>query len=326
MSASHGASADRVMIVNPSNFRSRWLTYFRERFPLGRHGVLVAVFTIGSLCFTIRLRGDRVFPDTFALVPAFITTFLFFLQLRLADEFKDYEEDLRWRPYRPVPRGLITLRELGTLWVLTAVVQLFMALMYDFRLTLLLLVVWAYLGLMSVEFFVPRWLKARPMTYMTTHSVIIPLICLYITAHDWIPAGVKSSSRLLWFLAMTYCNSFVIEIGRKIRAPADEEEGVQTYSVLWGQRGAVMAWLGALVATAGFALMAAQQIGFLMPIAFLAGLCVVAAAATSFRFLAEMKPGRGKVFELASALWTVLSLLAVGPAAVLYAMFEGSSR
>ena len=43
------------------------------------------------------------------------TSPVFFLQLRIADEFKDFAEDSRFRPYRPVPRGLVTLTELG--WV-----------------------------------------------------------------------------------------------------------------------------------------------------------------------------------------------------------------
>ena len=38
------------------------------------------------------------------------------LQLRLADEFKDFEEDSRYRPYRPVPRGLVSLRDLAWVW------------------------------------------------------------------------------------------------------------------------------------------------------------------------------------------------------------------
>lgn len=31
--------------------------------------------------------------------------------VRIVDEFKDYEEDCEYRPYRPVPRGLITLKD-----------------------------------------------------------------------------------------------------------------------------------------------------------------------------------------------------------------------
>ena len=39
----------------------------------------------------------------------------------------DAEEDARFRPYRPVPRGLVTLRELGWIGALIAVVQFALA-------------------------------------------------------------------------------------------------------------------------------------------------------------------------------------------------------
>jgi len=54
---------------------------------------------------------------------AFATVLLFFLQLRIADEFKDYEEDRRCRPHRPVPRGLVSLGELKAVAGAAAVVQ-----------------------------------------------------------------------------------------------------------------------------------------------------------------------------------------------------------
>ena len=74
------------------------------------------------------LRGYTLIPDGKALIVAFVTTFIFFLQLRIADEFKDFADDLRFRPYRPVPRGLISLRELGVVGVIGALIQLLLAL------------------------------------------------------------------------------------------------------------------------------------------------------------------------------------------------------
>ena len=93
----------------------RWWVYQRERFPLLGHGPLIAAFSFSALSFSTMLRGERQWPSPAAFLVAFATCFLFFLQLRLADEFKDFEEDSRYRPYRPVPRGLVTLRELA--WV-----------------------------------------------------------------------------------------------------------------------------------------------------------------------------------------------------------------
>ena len=40
------------------------------------------------------------------------------------------EEDARYRPYRPVPRGLVTLRELGVVFAAAAVIQLALAIWY----------------------------------------------------------------------------------------------------------------------------------------------------------------------------------------------------
>src|SRR5207244_2784241 len=105
-----------------------------------------------------------------------------FLQLRIADEFKDFEEDARYRPYRPVPRGLVTLRELGRLGAAAALIQLFLALVLDPSLVLLLAVAWIYLALMSKEFFVGEWLKQHPIPYLISHMVIIPLVDFYATA------------------------------------------------------------------------------------------------------------------------------------------------
>ena len=56
-----------------------------------------------------------------------------------------------------------------------------------------------------------------------------------------------------WFLAASFFNGIVIEVGRKVRAPQDEEPGVLTYSVAWGRPRALAVWLGAMAVTAACA-------------------------------------------------------------------------
>ncbi len=107
---------------------TRWITYQRERFPLLAHGPLVAAFSVSAVCFSRLVRGEPGLPPPASLVVAFVTALIFFLQLRIADEFKDFEDDARYRPYRPVPRGLVTLRELGWIGVGGAAIQLALAL------------------------------------------------------------------------------------------------------------------------------------------------------------------------------------------------------
>ena len=84
---------------------NRWWIYQNERFPIFRHGFLMAAVCFGALIYSLRARSNFEFPDVYTLLIAFVSIFIFFLQLRIADEFKDYDDDLAYRPYRPVQRG-----------------------------------------------------------------------------------------------------------------------------------------------------------------------------------------------------------------------------
>lgn len=304
-----------VLTARPS-FRARWWTYFRERFPLAQHGVVVAVFAVSTLCHSTLLRGDLRVPGIWPGVVAFLTALLFYLQLRVLDEFKDLEDDRRWRPYRAVPRGLVTLRALANLGILTALLQLLLALSLTPALVLVLVGVWAYSGLMGVEFFARAWLRARPSIYLISHAIITPLIALYVSAIDWLP-GREVPRGLGFLLVMSYAGSAVVEIGRKIRAPADEEPGVQTYTALWGRGGAVGVWLALLMTMALLAVGAASRVNAVVYVVAVALPLLVATAVSARRFLARPTPGAGTTFVVLSALWIIGIYLAVGPAPLL---------
>ena len=117
---------------------------------------------------------------------------------------------------------------------------------------------------------------------------------------------------LLWFLLVSLFNGFVIEIGRKIRAPQDEETGVNTYTVVWGRRRAVGAWLIAMLCAAGFAMAASVKIGFLVPTVVILGVLAAVAVAVAIRFLARPETKRAKLVELASGIWTLGAYLTLG--------------
>jgi hypothetical protein len=295
----------------PPGAVARWWIYQRERFPIFAHGVLIAAFSFSAVGYSALLRGAESAPWVSFLV-AFVNSFLAFLQLRIADEFKDFEEDRRYRPYRPVPRGLIRLRELGALWVMTGVVQLGLALWLEWRLLLPLAATWTYLALMSKEFFAERWLRARPLMYLWTHMLIMPLIDFYGTACDWLPLQSTPPPGLGAFLAVSFFNGIVIELGRKLRAPADEETGVNTYTALWGRPVAVGAWGAALGATFAAAFCAAGDIHFLAPVVVLLTALLMAAGLASARFLREPTSAHAKWFERLSGVWTLALYLSLG--------------
>jgi len=292
---------------------NRWWIYQRERFPVMAHSPLILAFSLSAVSFSSLLRGASSLPGWKPCAVAVATSFLTFLQLRLADEFKDFEEDSQFRPYRPVPRGLIHLRELGWLWAGCMAIQLALAWWLTPRLMFLLVATWVYLGLMSKEFFVKRWLKARPTLYMVSHMAIMPLVDLYATACDWAPLGNAQPPRgLLWFLLVSLFNGMVVEIGRKIRSPRDEENGVETYSFLWGRARAVAVWLAIMIVTGSLAVMAARRIAFQEPAAIGLGVWITLAVVLGIVFLKQQKTGQGKYLESMAGVWSLVLYLTLG--------------
>ncbi len=65
----------------------KWWPYQRERFPIFAHSPLLLAFIFSALSYFSLLRGAIEWPEIKAIVVAFITSLLFFLQLRIADEF-----------------------------------------------------------------------------------------------------------------------------------------------------------------------------------------------------------------------------------------------
>lgn len=291
---------------------NRWMIYQRDRFPVLRHGPLLAAFSFSAVSLSALLGGRVRLPETGPLLVAFGSTFVFFLQLRIADEFKDRHEDARYRPYRPVPRGLVSLGELGVVGIAGALVQLGLALWLHPSLVLLLVSVWSYMALMSKEFFVRRWLKARPLTYLSTHMLILPFITLYATACEWLAVGARPPRDLFWFLVVSFFNGTAIEIGRKIRAPKNEENGVETYSALWGRKPAVLVWLAAMLLAAAAALPVANRIDILGPVVGLLVIMLIAATVLAWLFLGQPQTRLARLFEPVSGLWTMIINLALG--------------
>jgi 4-hydroxybenzoate polyprenyltransferase len=141
----------------------------------------------------------------------------------------------------------------------------------------------------------------------------MPLIDLYATACDWWPAGHhRPPHGLFWFLIVSFFNGLAIEIGRKIRAREDEEHGVETYSKLWGMRGAIAAWMSAIAATAASALFAAALIGSEVITGGLLAMLLLACVYAAARFLRTPNTPTGKGIEVMAGIWTLGMYLSLG--------------
>lgn len=293
---------------------ARLWEYQAERFPVFKHGALIAAFGASAVCLSALLRGAA--PSLLAIVVAVLVLFGFFFQLRVADEHKDNEDDTKYRPERPVPRGLVTLKELRIVAIGVGVAQVGLTAWLDWRLIVLLLAVWGWLAIMTKEFFVPKWLKARPLVYMVSHMAIMPLIDLYATACDWLPNNFAMHDgfglTLGAFLLLSLVNGSAIEIARKSWAPEQEREGVETYSKIWkpGPSGvAVMS-----IVLAGLALAAFINVRSQAGVWFLGGLLLVSAwtAWTAIDYAGTPTPKTSKAIETSSGVFVLCNYLLLG--------------
>lgn len=291
---------------------SKWLIYQRERFPFAQYGVMALAFSYSGLCLSIALRSASGLPDFKSVLVASVTTFLFFFQLRVADEFKDHADDCKYQPERPVPRGLITLPELAIAGAMAAAAQIGFTLWLDVALLPLLLAAWCYFALMSVEFFMKDFLRSRPVLYLVSHMPILLFIDAYITACDWLVKGGTAPTRLVLFLAISFLNGTIVEIGRKLRAPSDERVGVETYTALWGTKPAITGWLAVIVASGALATVIGGDTGAL-PLVLTSVTCLsVTAVITAAKFVEHPSTRLAGALNNLSSVWVLGLYLCLG--------------
>ncbi len=286
--------------------------YQKERFPVLAHGLLITAFTFSAIAYSRICRGIGSFISTKDFLIGIFASFTLFLLVRIFDEFKDQEDDAKYRKYLPVPRGLVSLKELASLGWIIAIIQIAVIGFFQTKMLFLYALVLVYLLLMSKEFFIPEWLKKHQIAYILSHMMIIPLIDLYSSGLDWLLAGDVLHKGVFWFMAVSFVNGIVLEFGRKIKTPSSEEEGVVSYTKLYGTKRAVAIWISLLATTTGLAIGAANYasygqtaIGIL--ISFFT-ICSVPA----ILFLLKPTVKKAKWIEYASGAWTILMYLSLG--------------
>lgn len=297
---------------NNAKFIKRFLIYQKERFPFLAHGVMIGAFTFSAIAYSKLSRGQAGFiPWLDFLIGVFVTLTLFFL-VRIFDEFKDQKDDAKYRQYLPVPRGLITLKELKIIGIIVGLLQVLLILYFQAQMIYLYSIVLIYLSLMGVEFFVPQWLKQRQLIYITSHMVIIPLIDIYASGLDWLLSGTTLHWGLTWFFGVSYMNGLVLEIGRKIRTPDTEEEGVISYTGLYGYKRAVALWILLLFLTMSLAIGAAYYAHYGFFAYGTLGVIFLICSLPGWLYLNNITIKNTKYIEYASACWTVLMYLTLG--------------
>ena len=272
-------------------FFHKWSIYQKERFPLAIYSLLI---------LTLTLAAATIAHNYYFVVEAFLMALGIFMLLRIADEFKDYEDDCKYRSYRAVPRGLITLKELAVLGVIIVFIEIVLAYrtqtLFSFAFLLL------YYAFMSKEFFMPTWLKKHPKVYLFSHMMIMPIIAFVLVSAQggFLANGVSN------FMWLAFFNGLVLEVGRKMRQKEEEEDGVETYSFLWGKKRALRFWsITLFLSLFAYASTVTHWLIFLVLFAFFIYLLYLA------KLFSDSESIKKKKIETFSGVWLLLTYLTI---------------
>jgi 4-hydroxybenzoate polyprenyltransferase len=233
----------------------RLRAYLAERFPLLGNVLLILAYTSSNLFLARVLTepGRAVHYDLSSVLAAF-TLLGFFFHLRVFDEHKDFLDDLRHYPDRVLQRGLVTLDQLKVLGAAALLLEIVLTVLRGPAAFTAWVAAFGFSVLMLKEFFAGEWLKRHFLLYATSHMLVMPLLSLMIFSFA---TGRWPWQAPPWYWVYAWVGFFVTfnwEVSRKIRAPEDEIEGVETYTRIFGTYGA--AWVVLLIRVVDTALVA----------------------------------------------------------------------
>ena len=231
---------------------SGFWAYLRERFPVANMALFAVLFV------TVFVVADRAADGAGGGRPALgwgeiggvAATISFFFRLRVFDEIKDFASDAVLHPGRVLQLGRVRLGGLRALAWAGAGLELAWSAHRGGAAVLGWGLLLGYSLLMRYEFGAPVWLRARLLLYAGTHMLIMPLVIGWLWL-AYAPAARFGPGGGAQLALLSLLGGFAFELARKIRTPAAERAGVDSYSRALGYGGAVAAVLLVLLASAG---------------------------------------------------------------------------
>ena len=123
----------------------------------------------------------------------------------------------------------MSLKELGILGGICAIIQIGLTAILNLKGLIYLSLVWIFFAIMSKSFFIKKLVDKHILLEVTLDEFLMPILVLYLSTFV-----TTISVKLIPFLILSYLGSWIVEIARKIRCKEDEENGVKTYTAVFG--------------------------------------------------------------------------------------------
>lgn len=219
----------------PSLLQAWWI-FTKERFAPLEHLLMVFFLVLGNTSVACLLLDKEWLWQSFLL--SFAVAMSFFFRLRCFDEIKDYEVDLEVNPTRPLARGVLTIPQVKTMFMLLTVFELVVVWFAGVPALICHAIAVAYSYLMYKEFFIGKYLSPHLTTYAVSHTFVSILVGYSVIAQNTHLGFEQFPDYVLIFGVVNWALFNLFEFARKTYAPEEERENVDTYSSLFRPLGA----------------------------------------------------------------------------------------
>lgn len=214
-----------------------WWILIKERFSPASYVPMIFLFSWANGLFFSSTLGLEWNWGRFTCV--FLLMLSFFFRMRLFDEIKDYEVDLKVNPTRPLARGILTVRQVKVALLFLIIFEIGLASTLGVYSLLIHAAAMGYSLLMYEEFFIGDALRPHLTTYAVTHTFVSVLLGL---SSGVAMTGVNPQEITLplWiFIFMNWAFFNLFEFARKTFASSEERPHVPSYSNIFTDKGAL---------------------------------------------------------------------------------------
>jgi len=288
-----------------------FLAYLNERFPPIANVLLILTYYSSNqfLAFALTQPLLKQHPvmhyDRWSFL-GMLMLVSFFFHIRVFDEHKDYEEDCRYFPQRVLQRGLVTLRHLKIAGAIAIAIEITIAALRGPQALTAWAIAFGFTLLMLREFFAREFLKRHFLLYAVSHMLVMPLLSLLVfsfATRRW-PWEAPP-----WFWVYAFVGFFVTfnwEVSRKIRAPEQEIDGVESYTKIFGTFGAAYIVLAIRAIDTGLVAAVGHHLGvsrwFYIALAALYAVCLFG----FFQYRFRPTPRHAKMMEVYAGMYMIV--------------------
>lgn len=220
--------------------KEAWCQFTKERFEPWSHLIMIFVFIFAHILVVNPVK--TIFASSLNEIMLFIGVVAFYFKLRLYDEVKDYELDVVINKTRPLPRGLLTHKDMYRGMVVCILIELISFSIMGLNSLITAIIAILYSLIMYKEFFIPKKIRPHLTTYALVHTIVTTLLSFaifsFLTQESIIE--LAKGPTLVSFAFANWMLFNIFEFGRKTFASIEERHNVDTYSSLFGRVGAVI--------------------------------------------------------------------------------------